>query len=200
MKCSTVLVVLGLVLVAAQNNHQELMKKLQAAKRVTNQQIHAIHMEWNIDQYPNFLKSCSMHRNGWLELIMRFVLSILDSNIETEHLTNEFVISFTGSSVTAGHDSFFNQSYPIVTSDWMKPAFAAAGVDLVVRNVAFGNNPCMPYDPCVGTIAGFDADMVHWEQSYNCFDQPMYEQFVRQAAFLPKKPLVIYSESSTANW
>ena len=68
------------------------------------------------------------------------------------------------------------------------------------ENVAHGNNPCMPYDPCVGTIAGFDADIVHWEQSYNCFSQPMYEQFARQAAFLPKKPLVIYSESSTANW
>jgi len=55
-------------------------------------------------------------------------------------------------------------------------------------------------DTCVGTIAGYDADIVHWEQSYNCFDAPNYEQFARQASFLPKKPIVVYSDSSTAHW
>jgi len=131
MKCLFVLLVLCVVLVTAENNNQELIKKLQNAKKVTNQQIHAMHVEWDIDNYPNFLKSCSMHRNAWLELIMRFVQSIVDSNIESETSNNDFIISFTGSSVTAGHDSFFNQSYPIVTGDWMKPAFAAAGINLI---------------------------------------------------------------------
>lgn len=55
-------------------------------------------------------------------------------------------------------------------------------------------------DSCVGTIAGYDADIVHWEQSYNCFDPPNYEQFARQASLLPKKPVVVYAESATAHW
>ena len=106
-----------------------------------------------------------------------------------------------GSSVTAGHDSKPQlDAYPVLVGEYLSEPFKAAGVELITRNHALGNNPCNPYDVCVSAIVGDDADMVHWEQSYNCFSQPMYEQFARQAAFLPKKPLVIYSESSTANW
>ena len=69
-----------------------------------------------------------------------------------------------GSSVTAGHDSPFNKSFPVLTGNVMGPAFEAAGLKLVTRNAAMGNNPCLPYDVCVRPFAGRDADIVHWEQ------------------------------------
>lgn len=63
-----------------------------------------------------------------------------------------------------------------------------------------GNNPCLPYDACVHAFAGRDADIVHWEQSYNCGDRLAYELFIRQSLSLPNQPIVIFSDSSTPNW
>ena len=124
-----------------------------------------------------------------------------------------------GSSVTAGHDSPFNVSFPILTGKNMAPAFEALGIQLESRNAAMGNNPCMPYDVCVRTFAGADADIVHWEQrysspthhptpthhlppSYNCMDGKAFllEEFIRQSIQLPSRPVVVFSDSATPNW
>ena len=117
----------------------------------------------------------------------------------------KFVLSFMGSSVTAGHDSLFNQSFPILTKSLMAPAFAAVGLELISRNAAIGNNPCLPYDACVRTFAGTDADIVTWEQSYNCFGSDgaahvAFEQFIRQSLALPSHPIVVFTASDTPNW
>ena len=63
-----------------------------------------------------------------------------------------------------------------------------------------GNNPCLPYDTCIHAFAGSDADIVHWEQSYNCWDALSSEQFIRQSMTLPHQPVVIFSNSDTPNW
>jgi hypothetical protein len=120
-------------------------------------------------------------------------------------LQQKFVVSFMGSSVAAGHDSMFNESFPIATKGLMEPAFKAAGIELVTRNAAIGNNPCLPYDACVRVFAGPDADIVHWEQSYNCFGSDgkarvAFEQFIRQSLALPSHPVVIFTNSETPNW
>ena len=80
----------------------------------------------------------------------------------------------------------------------MGPVLAKLGVELESRNMALGGNPCVPYDVCVKYFGGLDADIVHWEQSYFCQGKPIVEQFVRQASFMPSRPLVVFSESS--NW
>lgn len=104
------------------------------------------------------------------------------------------------SSVTAGHDSHFNASTPIVAGVLMKPAFDALGIELDSRNVALGNNPCTPYDVCVKLFGGIDADIVHWEQTYFCEGKPIIEQFIRQAMTMPSRPIVVFSESHTGKW
>lgn len=68
---------------------------------------------------------------------------------------------------------------------------------------AHGNNPCLPYDLCVKTFAGSDADIIHWEQQYNCWGNDWswaFEQFVRQSYLLQNHPVVVFAESSTPNW
>jgi len=82
----------------------------------------------------------------------------------------------------------------------MKGSFTDVDIDFVSRNVALGNNPCMPYDICVKYFAGLDADIVHWEQSYFCDGSPLMEQFIRQAMTIPSKPIVVFSESNTGHW
>lgn len=105
------------------------------------------------------------------------------------------------SSVTAGHDSLFNESFPSIIETQLKPVFAASNIELIVRNVALGNNPCVPYDICVRTFAGLDADIIHWEQTYNCPGNcHVMEEFVRQALLIPSKPIIVFSQSETATW
>ena len=50
---------------------------------------------------------------------------------------------------SAGHDSPFNVTFPVLTEQVMAPAFEPLGINLITRNAAMGNNPCMPYDVCV---------------------------------------------------
>lgn len=82
----------------------------------------------------------------------------------------------------------------------MESALKSADVTLEVRNVALGNNPCMPYDICVKFFCGFDADVVHWEQNYFCDGKPVMEQFIRQAMTIPTRPIVVFSDSNTGHW
>jgi hypothetical protein len=80
-------------------------------------------------------------------------------------LGNEsFLMIFGGSSVTAGHDSFYNQSYPAIFHVRMEQIFSLMGVQLVVRNIALGANNCVPYILCYETMGGSDPDFVNWEQ------------------------------------
>ena len=183
------------------HSHSHIITKLKGAQKSTNQQLRSIHREWDIDNYPSFLMSCGMSHMAWNELVLKFVESIVESNTNANANASSFIISYTGTSITAGHDSYFNQSYPRIVNEYMQPAFVAAGIPLVVRSVGYGNNPCMPYAPCRSTIAGSDADIVHWEQTIECEgDFEMYEQVIRQSSFLPKKPIVVFDHSHVSVW
>ncbi len=80
--------------------------------------------------------------------------------------------------VTAGHDNFWNQSFPFVTAGGLGPPLqalgvqvrtlrtlpprlpqpvpliAAAGAQLDISNYAMGNNPVVPAMACVETTTG----------------------------------------------
>lgn len=133
----------------------------------------------------------------------------------------EFIMIFGGSSVTAGHDSFYNESYPFVTERRMKDAFSAAGVSLIVQNIAQGANQCLPSEWCYNSMgggwepepkelgkaipadrskaldgSGYDvhADFLSWEQSFNCGRVPaMFELMARNAG---RQNAVLYFASS----
>jgi len=147
--CATL--VLSLVIQCACS---DILNHIEAGLEKTNEQLKLMSEEWQIEKYPKFLQSAHMHKSSWLDMKVRFMKAIVAADITHQKkdaipgLSDQFVISFTGSSVAAGHDSRFDQSYPIVAGNWMEPAFTAVGVNLTVRNVAMGNNPCMPY----GTI------------------------------------------------
>ena len=197
---------------ASFSSTKRLESQLQEALHVVELSINTIYDRWKVGEYPKFLKSCFMHKSSWDLMKLKFVSKIIAAHEQQHTLSGQenkhelssspvsFVMSFLGSSVAAGHDSFFNQSYPVLVGQTMKPVFDALGIQLVSRNVALGNNPCMPYDICVKIFAGLDADIVQWEQTYNCGDSPILEQFVRQAMMIPTKPIVVFSESSTFNW
>jgi hypothetical protein len=165
---------------------------------IAKAQIASIHKKWKVDSYPNFLKSCFMHRSSWEILKYKYLDRMLDSIVSNS--PKKFVASFSGSSVTAGHDSKFNVSTSEVVGEFMKSPFSAMNITFESRNVALGNNPCVPYDVCIKFFAGLDADIVHWEQNYFCDGRNVVETFVRQAMTIPTKPVIVFSESSTGHW
>lgn len=90
----------------------------------------------------------------------KFALNILEKS--------EYKTLFSGSSVTAGHDNYYNQSYPFVYERALKPVFDILDVDFIVHNIAQGTNPCSPYVYCYETMGGFIPDTFIWEQVRNC--------------------------------
>ena len=46
-----------------------------------------------------------------------------------------FLMIFGGSSVTAGHDSYYNQSYPYIVKNRMEVMLGLLGIKLVVHNI-----------------------------------------------------------------
>jgi hypothetical protein len=148
-------------------------------------------------QYQFFLGSMNLSNRTWEMLKYKFCFKMLASNSSTHHHIkgkNDLVMIFGGSSVTAGHDNYFNQSYPLVFERRMKSAFEAAGVNLIVRNIAMGPNPCRPSEYCYNTNGDDHADWIGWEQSYNCVkDRGAHELIARIAYF--NRAVVHYTAS-----
>ncbi len=80
-----------------------------------------------------------------------------------------FFMLFGGSSVTAGHDNFYNQSYPFVVERRLKDIFSILGVELIVHNIAQGANNCIPYILCYESMGGMNPDFIGWEQVTSYF-------------------------------
>jgi hypothetical protein len=118
--------------------------------------------EWEVRKYPNFLRSAFMDKNSWNRLRVTFEQRALAAAISSSW--KNFTVAFTGSSVTSGQDSAYSNAFPQLLAPRMAEAFKDMRINLISRNVAIGNNPCMPYDACVRAFVGDDADIVHWEQ------------------------------------
>jgi hypothetical protein len=114
-----------------------------------------------------FLVGANMNFNAWDILKSKFAKKIIDNLINKEGKNETFLMIFGGSSVTAGHDNYYNQSYPFVFERRMKSAFQKSGVELIVRNIAQGANDCYPSNYCYESMGGSQFDWVGWEQSYN---------------------------------
>jgi hypothetical protein len=73
-----------------------------------------------------------------------------------------YLATFGGSSVTAGHDNLFNESYPIVFGRRLCPAMEAVGIKCDVHNIAQGANACFPSNGCYDSMGGFNPDFINW--------------------------------------
>lgn len=107
--------------------------------------------------------------------------------------TREFVMSFGGYSVTVGRGNYYNQSYPFILQEVLKPVFEAIDLELVVRNSAIGGIPSFPYGWCLPNFLGTDSDVVSWDYGMNEGSEAQaFESYMRQSiATLPKRPMMI---------
>eukprot|EP01035_Chromulina_nebulosa_P021157 gene21157-27412_t len=125
----------------------------------------------------------------WDKVKYKFMKKMLQGN-------QTFLMIFGGSSVTAGHDNYFNQSFPMIVLKRMKPILKALGIKMKVHNIAQGANNCIPYSFCYESMGGINPDFVGWEQSYNCgHDDPIFELVGRYAGWSSNQGLTYYSAS-----
>jgi hypothetical protein len=80
----------------------------------------------------------------------------------TSSKKERYLMTFGGSSVTAGHDNQYSQSYPEVTARKIRPVLDILGVSTVIHNIAQAANQCFPSNFCYESMGGFDPDFVGW--------------------------------------
>ena len=105
-----------------------------------------------------------------------------------------FKFIFGGSSVTAGHDNFLNESYPFVFERRVRDVMESLGINLEIHNIAHGTNKCRPSDLCYEAMGGDDPDWIGWEQSFDCGrDSGVFELMARTAYW--NRAVVYYAAS-----
>lgn len=136
-----------------------------------------------------FLASNNIGTKAWEVLKYKFAHKIVSKD-------ESFLMVFGGSSVTAGHDNYYNESYPFIFKRRMDGIFSALGIKLTVNNIAQGANNCAPYILCYESMGGLDPDFIGWEQSYNCGrDEAIFETAARMAASSSNKAALYFSAS-----
>lgn len=178
---------------------ENLLNKLSVANDAIKQTLHRTMLKWEVKNYPNFLRSAALPKESWDLMKMKLQLRILDADAQPGKA--KWTIAFMGSSVTAGRDSPMNATFVSLTEKYMGTAFKVIDIELRCNHNAHEANPCIPYNLCVPAYAGAEADIVHWEQSYNCGgNAEATEYFIRGALSLPSRPIVVFSDSGTENW
>ena len=175
-----------------------------AGRKLAQKTINLIYQRfefWNVDRYPFFLYSMNFPSWTWDVLKYKVALKALlpdgakpepgsganmdpdkgkTTNSSSSNYQKEFMMIFGGSSVTAGHDNFFNESYPIVFKRRLQDVLTAIDIPIVVRNIAQGANNCFPSNFCYESMGDVPADWIGWEQSYNCGKaHNVFEQMAR---------------------
>ena len=136
--------------------------ELEQAKMELQTMLNTIHQRFSF-QDPYYAQMLYVAINikdaSWDIIKLKFLLKILQKE--------SFIMVSGGSSVTAGHDNYYNQSYPFVFERRLSRALQLLGVTLSVRNIAQGGNDCLPSNLCYG-IGSSKPDWISWEQSFNC--------------------------------
>lgn len=165
---------------------------LSKAKTMAQELLSLIHNRYELDTQRGsnfFLTTNNMKASTWDMMKYKFLMKILGTD-------KEFLLVFGGSSVTAGHDNYYTQSYPFILDKRMSPILSTLGVEMHTHNIAQGANNCSPYQLCYESMGGEDADVIGWEQSYNCgHDDNIFELAARFAGWSKRKGIIYYSAS-----
>jgi hypothetical protein len=143
--------------------------------------------EFSTPRIQFLLVAANMPNSAWN--IMKYKTAL---KFVSQKSTFKFI--FGGSSVTAGHDNFFNESYPSIFESRVSDVFKSLEINLEVHNIAHGTNKCRPSDLCYEAMGGDNADWIGWEQSFDCGrDKGVFELMARTAFW--NRAVVFFSAS-----
>ena len=110
------------------------IKDLLKLRESVNSEVNNIWNYWQVDKYQKFLSTMHIPAISWQIQKMKFIKFIYDSlNVHSSEQKINFVIGFSGSSVTAGHDNRFNESYPFIFENSFGPILKLLNISLVVN-------------------------------------------------------------------
>ncbi len=87
-------VLLSLICAVTIALNEEFIKKLGLSSTKTEVSLKSLLEEWHVKEYPNFLKSCFMHKSSWEIMKYKFMHKILSANLSKTK--KSFVASFLG--------------------------------------------------------------------------------------------------------
>jgi hypothetical protein len=149
--------------------HANFEKALELIQNVSNL-IYQRYEFHNTNWFQFFLGSSNLGSESWDLIKYKIAKKILlfhpHSSEKTPNAT--YLMIFGGSSVTAGHDNYYQDAYPFVFERRMNDIFHELGMKLLVHNIAQGDNHCRPSDYCYEAQGGDNPDFLSWEQSFNC--------------------------------
>ena len=103
----------------------QLKGELESVRRKIRQKQQSIWDEWDVSSFPLFLATMDIPVLSWEIQKHKFIILILKRRAN-------FIVGFSGSSITAGHDSFFNESFPLVFYDDMKELMKSLNISFEV--------------------------------------------------------------------
>jgi hypothetical protein len=168
------------------NHHRRAQKKIDTSKfsialKQLDEAANLVYQRYEFhrqDLFQFFIESSNMPQYAW-DLIKYKLAEKIVRGDENE----QYLMIFGGTSVTAGHDNYYNQSYPFVFERRLKSAFETLGIKLLVHNIAQGANNCRPSDHCYNAMGGDQADFMSWEQSFNCGRSRDVMEFMARYAY-----------------
>ncbi len=84
--------------------------------------------------FPLFFETFHIPTRSWKIYKAKFIDLLLKNNTRN---STKFVIGFSGSSVTAGHDNYFTEAYPAIVEQTLQKIFTPLGIELEVFPLLF---------------------------------------------------------------
>lgn len=165
---------------------------------------HFIHQRYEMDFQPwqnFFMMIWNLPEHAWEIIRLKFAVKMIQGML-SGNSPPKFTMIFTGSSVTAGHDSFYDKSYVGIIEERLAVTLASAGIQLDLRNVAQPGFGCMSNNYCFSEMAMTKdevVDFISWENTFACGNSnaAALEYFARLAA--QHKAVAYYSASGGAS-
>lgn len=160
------------------------------AKASISEVLNLIYARYELHQsasLQHFLVTLNVPKTTWSIIKLKMVEKMLTEG-------SQFKFIFSGTGVTAGYDNYLHQSYPMVIKKRLSPVFKALKIDLVVRNIGQVHVDCRLSNYCFDGMGGEEADVVGWENSFDCGNAKDAHEFIARVA-ARKKAVVFYSTS-----
>ena len=190
------LLLMAAIVAALRADATTIENQLANARRSTIENLNLMHQRWefNSPRLQFLLVAANMPSHAWDILKFKIATKYLKSLLKQGTDDTSFLMIFGGSSVTASHDNYLNQSLSSVCDRRMRGSFDALGLPFKVHNIAHGNNPCRPSNLCYNAMGGDRADWLQWEQSFNCGRDPGVFELMARVAYW-NKAVMFYSAS-----
>lgn len=154
--------------------------------------IGTIYKDWQIANYPKFLRSCFMYKSAWDGMKLK-IESKLVINAIGKITGSTFKILSVGSALYRSEDQ--NTSVSVAINTFLKPAFAELNLPLIlIENLS--ETKCLQNEIIKKALLEYLPDMIVIEQSFMCRNVRVLNQFLKLTTNSQSKPVIVMTDST----